>query len=88
MANTLILAYTGGAIMLMVVWYVYGVSFGDMLNKGYIVLEIAKSLCGSIGMVMTIPITAFIASRLISVRTGILPEDGDEPACAESEDEN
>ncbi len=65
MANTLILAYTGGSIMLMVVWSVYGVSFADMLNKGYIVLEIAKSLCGSIGMVMTIPITAFIASRLI-----------------------
>lgn len=68
MANTLILAYTGGAIMLMVVWYVYGVSFTHMLNKGFIVLEIAKSLCGSIGMVMTIPITAFVASRLISAK--------------------
>lgn len=67
MANTLILAYTGGSIMLMVVWSVYGVAFADMLNKGYIVLEIAKSLCGSIGMVMTIPITAFIASRLIGM---------------------
>lgn len=68
MANTLILAYTGGSIMLMVVWSVYGVAFADMINKGYIVLEIAKSLCGSIGMVMTIPITAFTASRLIGMR--------------------
>lgn len=78
MANTLILAYTGGSIMLMVVWSVYGVSFADMLNKGYIVLEIAKSLCGSIGMVMTIPITAFIASRFIAMNpvppTEELPE--------------
>lgn len=65
MANTLILAYTGGSIMLMVVWKVYGVSFIDMLNQGYIVIEIAKSLCGSIGMVMTIPLTAFIASHLV-----------------------
>ena len=68
MANTLILAYTGGSIMLMVVWSVYGTSFIDMLNQGYIVIEIVKSLCGSIGMVMTIPLTAFIASHL--VRTG------------------
>ena len=65
MANTLILAYTGGSIMLMVVWKVYGTSFIDMLNQGYIVIEIAKSLCGSIGMVMTIPLTAFIASHLV-----------------------
>ena len=69
MANTLILAYTGGSLMLMVVWSVYGISFGDMLNKGYIVLEVAKSLCGSIGMIMTIPLTAFIASRLVSLQT-------------------
>ncbi len=72
MANTLILAYTGGSIMLMVVWSVYGVSFADMLNKGYIVLEIAKSLCGSIGMVMTIPITAFIASHFIGINPQVL----------------
>lgn len=65
MANTLILAYTGGSIMLMVVWSVYDVSFTDMLNKGFIVLEVAKSLCGSIGMVMTIPLTAYIASHLV-----------------------
>lgn len=65
MANTLILAYTGGSIMLMVVWKVYGISFIDMLNQGYIVIEVAKSLCGSIGMVMTIPLTAFIASHLV-----------------------
>lgn len=85
MANTLILAYTGGAIMLMAVWYVYGVSFADMLNKGYIVLEIAKSLCGSIGMVMTIPLTAFIASRFIGMRLDSPPENEDEPKLAKPE---
>ncbi len=89
MANTLILAYTGGSIMLMVVWSVYGVSFADMLNKGYIVLEIAKSLCGSIGMVMTIPITAFIASRLIAANlaTPSAIEADDEEMSAQPENE-
>jgi uncharacterized membrane protein len=87
MANTLILAYTGGSIMLMVVWSVYGVSFADMLNKGFIVLEIAKSLCGSIGMVMTIPITAFIASRLIAMRPEIPSDIEKEQMPAQQENE-
>lgn len=75
MANTLILAYTGGSIMLMVVWSVYNVSFADMLNKGFIVLEVAKSLCGSIGMVMTIPLTAYIASHLVRLDTRSMPQE-------------
>lgn len=65
MANTLILAYTGCSLMLMVNWAVYSESFFDMLNNGYIVVEVVKALCGSIGMVLTIPLTAFFASRLI-----------------------
>jgi uncharacterized membrane protein len=69
----------------MVVWSVYGVSFADMLNKGYIVLEIAKSLCGSIGMVMTIPITAFIASRLIGMHTHTPAEKEELPEQQENE---
>ncbi len=70
MANTLILAYTGGTIMMMVAWQVYGVSYADMLNKGFILIKVAKSLCGSIGMVMTIPLTAFISAHRITVHTG------------------
>ncbi len=65
MANTLILAYTGCSLMLMVNWAVFSESFFEMLNNGYIVVEVIKALCGSIGMVLTIPITAFIGSRMI-----------------------
>lgn len=65
MANTLILAYTGCSLMLMVNWAVFSESFFDMLNNGYIVVEVVKALCGSAGMIMTIPLTAFFASRLI-----------------------
>lgn len=65
MANTLILAYTGCSMMLMVNWAVFSESFFDMLNNGYIVVEVIKALCGSIGMIMTIPLTAFIGSRMI-----------------------
>lgn len=68
MANTLILAYTGGSLLLMVAWNVYGVSFADMLNSGYIVLEVVKAICGSIGMILTIPLAAWISSALIKGR--------------------
>ncbi len=71
MANTLILAYTGGALILIVTWSVYHVSFLDMMNVDYIVVEIVKVICGSIGMILTIPFTAWIASFLIKSKWGI-----------------
>jgi len=67
MANTLILAYTGSAIMQMVVWKIYGISFLDMLNREYIATEVVRALCGSFGMLLTIPITCVISSRIISI---------------------
>jgi uncharacterized membrane protein len=66
MSNTLILAYTGSSLMLMINWTVFSESFVDMLNSGYIAIEVVTALCGSIGVVMTIPLTALIASALIS----------------------
>lgn len=86
MANTLILAYTGGSIMLMVVWNVYGISFIDMLNQGYIVIEVAKSLCGSIGMVMTIPLTAFIASHLVRLDYSCKSDETDKKTIANQQE--
>jgi uncharacterized membrane protein len=74
MANTLILAYTGGTIMQMVVWKIYGISFIDMLNREYIAAEVVKALCGSFGMVLTIPITCVVASRLIGKKTAMISE--------------
>ena len=68
MANTLILAYTGGALVLIVTWSVYSVSFLDMMNVDFIVVEVVKVICGSIGMILTIPATAWIASVLTKAR--------------------
>ena len=88
MANTLILSYTGGALMLMVVWSVYGVSFLDMLNKGYIVVEVIKALCGSIAMVLTIPLTALIASRMVHAGAPKNPAEPEtDPATGAEKDE-
>jgi uncharacterized membrane protein len=86
MANTLILAYAGGSLMLIVVWSVYGIPFTSMVNKPFIVLEIAKSLCGSIGMVLTIPLTAYIASYLVRLeKKHTAMHEGEEQGCLPDE---
>jgi uncharacterized membrane protein len=66
MSNTLILAYTGGALTFIMVLMSYGISFTDMLNHDFIMAEILRALAGSIGMIITVPGTAIISALLIS----------------------
>lgn len=65
MTNTLILAYTGASIPLLLLFTAYETSIVKVMNLDIIATEIIRSLSGSIGLVLTIPITAFIASVLI-----------------------
>ncbi len=61
MTNTLILAYTGSALPLLLLLMAHDSPMNRMLNLDIIVTEIIRSLAGSIGIVLTIPITAIIA---------------------------
>lgn len=65
MTNTLILAYTGSSIPLLLVFMAYETSLVKVFSLDIIATEIVRSLSGSIGLILTIPITAFIASNLI-----------------------
>lgn len=62
MSNTLILAYTGGALQLMLLLLVVDVPMVKIFNMDYLSAEIVRALAGSIGLVFTIPLTAFIAA--------------------------
>jgi len=66
MTNTLILAYAGSSIPLLLLFMAYETSFIKILNLDIIATEVVRSLSGSIGLLLTIPITAFVASYLIS----------------------
>jgi uncharacterized membrane protein len=66
MANTLILAYTGGAIPLMLVFMAYHTPFIKIINLDSIATEVVRALAGSIGIVMAIPITSITAGILLS----------------------
>ena len=65
MINTLILAYAGTSIPLMLVFMAYETSMRKIVNMDIIATEIVRSLAGSIGLIFTIPLTALIASLLI-----------------------
>lgn len=65
MTNTLILAYVGGAITTLITNYAYNLSYNQLLNSYNMGIEIMQGLSGSLGVVLTVPITAFVAVELI-----------------------
>jgi uncharacterized membrane protein len=65
MTNTLILAYTGSSIPLLLLFMAYETSFVKILNLDIIATEVIRSLTGSIGLVVAIPITALASSFFI-----------------------
>lgn len=65
MSNTLILAYTGSMLPLLLLFMANSDSFVRMINLDVIATEVIRSVAGSIGLVLTIPITAVISVVLI-----------------------
>ncbi|WP_444684848.1 YibE/F family protein [Alkalicoccus luteus] len=66
MANTLILAYTGASMTLLLVLNAHNVSFNRVINMEAMATEIIRILAGSIGLIYAIPLTAVIAGILYS----------------------
>ena len=66
MANTLVLAYVGGALNMMVLIYSYGVSFTQLVNTDFVAIEMIRAIAGSIGIIGTVPCVAAVAGYLYS----------------------
>ncbi len=67
MVNTLVMAYVGAALpFLLLIFLQYGGNTPvlNILNLEVITVEILRSIIGSLGMIATIPATAFIAAYL------------------------
>lgn len=60
MTNTLILAYVGGALKLILLFMACNINIVEILNKEVIAEEIISAIAGSMGVVYTVPITAFV----------------------------
>ncbi len=60
MTTTLLLAYSGGYITLMMTFYAQGTLPIDFLNNPYVVSEVVKTIIGSFGLVLVAPFTALM----------------------------
>lgn len=64
MSNTLILAFTGTSLNMIILLYSYSVQFNQLLNMNTIAIEITQALAGSLGIILTVPLTAVITANI------------------------
>lgn len=64
MSNTLILAYVGSSLSLIMVFFSFKLSFLEIVNLDIVATEIIRSIAGSIGLVLSIPITVLVTAML------------------------
>jgi uncharacterized membrane protein len=64
MSNTLILAYTGSSMFLILLFKGYNLKFIEIINMDVIASEITRAIAGSIGLVLAIPLTVLISGLM------------------------
>ena len=68
MTTTLLLAYSGGYLTLMMTFAAQGIGPLDFINNPYVASEAVKTLVGSFGLVLVAPFTAFVGGFIIPYR--------------------
>ncbi|OUD00173.1 YibE/F family protein [Streptomyces swartbergensis] len=72
--NTLVLAYAGAALPLLLLFSIAQSSVGTVANSELVAEEIVRTLIGSIGLVASVPVTTALASLVVSAdRPGVQP---------------
>jgi len=61
MVCTLVLAFAGMSLNMMIFTYSQGISVNQLINSDFIVIEIIRSIAGSLGIILTIPAVAFVS---------------------------
>lgn len=64
MTNTLILAFAGGSITTLILIFAANMPYNKFINLEVLAIEIIQGLAGSIGIVLSVPITAIVGSYL------------------------
>lgn len=62
MSNTLILAFTGGSLSILVINYAYDLQYAQMINSYSIGIEIMQGVAGSLGVILTVPFVSIICA--------------------------
>jgi uncharacterized membrane protein len=64
--NTLVLAYAGAALPVLLIFNTEGTPFGEAVNREPVAEQIVAMLVGSIGLIAAVPLTTAIAALLAS----------------------
>ncbi|MEU5214782.1 YibE/F family protein [Streptomyces sp. NPDC020807] len=64
--NTLVLAYAGAALPLLLLFSIAQSSMGTVANSELVAVEIVRTLVGSIGLVASVPVTTALAALVVS----------------------
>lgn len=62
--NTLVLAYAGASLALLVLFSTSGLAAGEILNSEVLAEEIIKTVVGSIGLITAVPLTTALAAAV------------------------
>lgn len=68
MVNTLVLVYTGASLPLLLLFINNPHPFTEIINYEIVADEIVRTLVGSIGLILAVPITSYIASQFSGVK--------------------
>ena len=64
--NTLLLAYAGASLPLLIFFTLANQSLGFIAGSEVVALEIVRTLVGSIGLVAAVPVTTWLSARVVS----------------------
>ena len=64
MANTLVLAYIGSSLTCVLLLVSYNANIEQVINKEVIIAEILQALAGSLGMLLTLPLTSAVCAAI------------------------
>jgi len=65
LVNTLALAYTGASLPLLLLFSASDSSMASIINQEIFATEIIRTVVGSIGLILTVPITTFLAVYML-----------------------
>lgn len=66
MTNTLILAFLGSGFTLILYLYSLGLSSRQLLSSAYVSLEVVSGIASSVGVILSIPLTALITAEVFT----------------------
>jgi len=70
MTNTLVLAYIGSSLSVILLLIIHAGSLTELLNRELVIVEFLKAMIGSLGLLFTMPLSALICAVLYVGKNG------------------